>query len=92
MEALYTVEQVAKHLHVTPRTVRDWLRTKKLKGVLAGRFWRIKESDLQAFLREPDETDEDRDDAKALEEALADRVRLPREQVRRELGLADDPQ
>jgi excisionase family DNA binding protein len=87
MEALYTVEQVAKHLHVTPRTVREWLRTKKLKGVLAGRFWRIKESDLQAFLREPGEAEEDADDGAAAEEALAHPVRLPHEQVRRELGL-----
>jgi excisionase family DNA binding protein len=53
MEALYTVEQAAKILQVHPKTVREWLRTKKLRGVLAGRFWRIKESDLQAFLREP---------------------------------------
>lgn len=53
MEALYTVEQAAEILQVKPATVREWLRTKKLKGVLAGRFWRIKESDLQTFLREP---------------------------------------
>jgi len=50
MEALYTVEQAAEILQVKPATVREWLRTKKLKGVLAGRFWQIKESDLQAFL------------------------------------------
>jgi excisionase family DNA binding protein len=53
MEALYTVEEAAEVLKVHPKTVREWLRTKQLKGVLAGRFWRIKESDLQAFLREP---------------------------------------
>jgi excisionase family DNA binding protein len=53
MEALYTVDEAAEVLKVHPKTVRFWLQTKKLKGVLAGRFWRIKESDLEAFLREP---------------------------------------
>jgi excisionase family DNA binding protein len=55
MEKLYTVEQAAEILQVHPKTVREWLRTKKLKGVLAGRFWRIKKSDLEAFLHEPDD-------------------------------------
>jgi excisionase family DNA binding protein len=53
MESLYTVEQAAEILQAHPKTVRKWLRTKKLRGVLAGRFWRVKESDLQTFLREP---------------------------------------
>jgi excisionase family DNA binding protein len=54
MEKLYTVEQAADMLQVTPKTVRRWLQSKQLKGVLAGRFWRIQESDLKAFLRVPD--------------------------------------
>ena len=58
METLYTVDEATAALKVHPKTVRGWLRTKRLKGVLTGRFWRIKESDLQAFLREPDATDE----------------------------------
>jgi excisionase family DNA binding protein len=58
VEKLYTPEQTAEILQVTPKTVRHWLQTKQLKGVLAGRFWRIKESDLQAFLRAPEQTDE----------------------------------
>jgi excisionase family DNA binding protein len=53
MEEFYTVEQIAERLHVTPRTVREWLRTQQLNAVKAGRQWRIKASDLQAFLREP---------------------------------------
>jgi excisionase family DNA binding protein len=52
MEEFLTVEQVAKRLQVTERTVREWLRTKRLKGVRAGRQWRIRESDLSTFLRE----------------------------------------
>jgi excisionase family DNA binding protein len=51
MERLYTVEQTAEKLQVQPRTIRDWLKTGKLNGLLTGRFWRIRESDLQTFLR-----------------------------------------
>jgi excisionase family DNA binding protein len=54
MEQLYTVEQAAAILQAHPETIRDWLRSKQLTGVLAGRRWRIKESDLQAFLRKPE--------------------------------------
>ena len=86
MEKLYTPEQVAEHLQVTPKTVRHWLQTKQLKGVMAGRFWRIQESDLKAFLRVPGATDEDLDDIAAAEEALAEPGRRPYEEVRRELG------
>ena len=51
MEQLYTVEQVAEKLQVQPRTVRDWLKAGKLGGLITGRFWRIRESDLQTFLQ-----------------------------------------
>jgi excisionase family DNA binding protein len=50
MDTFYTVEQIAAQLQVTERTVREWLRTKRLRGVRAGRQWRIQERDLQAFL------------------------------------------
>jgi excisionase family DNA binding protein len=55
MERLHTPEEAAKILQVSEKTVRTWLKSRKLRGVLAGRFWRIRESDLEAFLREPDE-------------------------------------
>ena len=55
MERLYTPEEVAELLQVSEKTIRTWLKTRKLRGVLAGRFWRIRESNLEAFLREPDE-------------------------------------
>ncbi|HPT62259.1 MAG TPA: helix-turn-helix domain-containing protein, partial [Bacillota bacterium] len=32
------------------KTVREWLRTGKLKGKKVGRVWRIKESDLEEFI------------------------------------------
>jgi excisionase family DNA binding protein len=51
-EKLLTPEDAAKFLLVKPETLRGWLRTGKLKGVKAGRLWRVRESDLQAFLKE----------------------------------------
>ena len=50
-EKLYTVEQVAEQLQVDPESVRIWLRSGKLKGVKVGRLWRIREDDLEEFLR-----------------------------------------
>lgn len=49
-EELLTVEEVAARLRVHPASVRYWLRQGHLKGVRAGRQWRIRPSDLEAFL------------------------------------------
>ena len=49
-EKLLTPEDTAKALSVKPETVREWLRTGKLKGVKVGRLWRVREGDLEAFL------------------------------------------
>ena len=52
MEKFYTAEQAAEILQVTAAVVREWLKGGKLKGTkVAGRLWRIKESDLEAFLK-----------------------------------------
>jgi excisionase family DNA binding protein len=53
-EKLYTPEGAAEVLMVNPETVRLWLRTGKLKGVKVGRLWRVRESDLEAFLKRPE--------------------------------------
>jgi excisionase family DNA binding protein len=45
-----SAEDIAERLSVGSATVRSWLRQGKLKGVRAGRLWRVKESDLQTFL------------------------------------------
>jgi excisionase family DNA binding protein len=50
MEDLYTVKEVATKLKVSERAVLDWLRAGQLRGLRAGRAWRVKESDLEAFL------------------------------------------
>jgi excisionase family DNA binding protein len=49
-DVFLTVEEVGERLKIHPESVRDWLRTGKLKGLKAGRQWRITESALDAFL------------------------------------------
>ena len=54
MEERYlTPEQVAERLSVRPKSVRKWLRMRRLKGVKVGRLWRISAEDLGAFLMVP---------------------------------------
>lgn len=50
MENLYTVEETAEKLKIHPETVRDYLRDGKIGGVKVGRNWRIRESDILAFV------------------------------------------
>jgi len=53
MDKLLTPEQAAEILGVKLRTMREWLRTGRIKGVKAGALWRIRENDLEAFIKEP---------------------------------------
>ena len=54
VDKLLTTEQAAERLLVTKKTIVGWLRSGQLKGRKAGRLWRIRERDLEAFLVEPD--------------------------------------
>jgi excisionase family DNA binding protein len=47
---VFTPEEVAERLSVSTKTIKDWLRTGKLKGVKVGRLWRVRESELEKFL------------------------------------------
>ncbi|MGE5571881.1 MAG: helix-turn-helix domain-containing protein [Bacteroidota bacterium] len=49
-ERLLTPEEAAQRMVVSPKTVRDWLRQGRLKGVKTGKLWRIRESDLADFV------------------------------------------
>lgn len=47
----YTTEEVAEMLKVTTESVRRWIRDGKLKSVkLSGKFIRISQEDLNAFI------------------------------------------
>jgi excisionase family DNA binding protein len=50
MEQMYTVEEAATQFHVSDQTVRQWLRTGKLKATKLGRRWLIAESAIKAKL------------------------------------------
>jgi excisionase family DNA binding protein len=47
---LLTPGDVAERLKVKPRTVHEWLRIGRLGGLKIGGLWRVRESDLDAFL------------------------------------------
>lgn len=50
-EEYLTIEEIATRLKLKPKTVREWLRLGRLPGIKAGRLWRVREEDLQAFLQ-----------------------------------------
>jgi len=50
-EQLLSPEEVAKRLAISPKTVRDYLRAGRIKGMKLGRLWRVRESDLQQYLK-----------------------------------------
>lgn len=53
-ERWFTVAEIAELLKTQEKTVRQWLRDGRLKGRgFGGRMgWRVKESDLNAFLND----------------------------------------
>ena len=99
VERLLTPEEAADRLAVSPKSIREWLRRGKLRGVRAGRLWRIRERDLEAFLDpvlqaleaapEDDEplTQEDKEAIAEAEKAIAQGKTKPWEEFKRELGL-----
>ena len=51
IEKLFTIEEIAKILRVHTRTVTRYIEARKLKASKLG-VWRIKQSDLNAFLED----------------------------------------
>ncbi len=45
-EEFLTVTEAASRLRVTPYTMREWLKTKKVRGVKISQQWRVPESAL----------------------------------------------
>jgi len=50
MEKLLTPEQAAEILNVTSNTIREWLKKGELKGLKIKNLWRIRQSELEAFI------------------------------------------
>jgi len=49
-DRILTLEQVADWLIVPPSTVRHWIVMGRLKGLKVGKYWRVRERDVEAFL------------------------------------------
>lgn len=47
---ILTPEEVGTRLGLKTKTVKDWLRVGKIRGVKVGKLWRVKESDLQDYI------------------------------------------
>jgi len=54
MDDLLTIPEVAARLRVRPKTVWAWVKTGRLPGVRVGRLWRVRTSDLEAWLERLD--------------------------------------
>ncbi|GGQ34562.1 helix-turn-helix domain-containing protein [Streptosporangium pseudovulgare] len=52
-DRFYSVEQVAEHLGLHPRTVRNYVRDGRLAAVRIGKQYRIAHEDLEAFTGHP---------------------------------------
>ena len=50
-EKFYTPAEIAERYRVQPRTVWEWIRTGKLRAVKVGNYYRIREADLEAFVK-----------------------------------------
>lgn len=59
MDDIMTPVEVARRLKVKKRTVLEWLRQGKLKGLKLGRLWRIRARDLENFLQSVEDGLED---------------------------------
>jgi excisionase family DNA binding protein len=50
-ERLLSPEEVADRLAISPKTVRAYLREGRIKAMKVGKLWRVRESDLQQYLK-----------------------------------------
>ncbi|MFZ2055691.1 MAG: helix-turn-helix domain-containing protein [Candidatus Aminicenantales bacterium] len=56
MSRFFTLNEVCEKLGVTRKTALNWIKTGELKAFKlgsGGRLWRVRERDLQAFIRNP---------------------------------------
>ena len=47
---VFTVDEVADILKVTKRTLYNYIKADKLHAVKMGKYWRVSEESLQAFI------------------------------------------
>jgi excisionase family DNA binding protein len=79
---LITPKDAADRLAVSPGTILLWLQTGQLKGMKAGKLWRIRESAIDEFLKEPKPPRR----AAPVEEIVRAKESAPREANGRDIG------
>ena len=47
---VYTLDEICEILKVTKRTMYNYIRAGKLKAVKMGKYWRVTEENLRAFI------------------------------------------
>ena len=47
---VYTLDEVADIMQVTKRTLYNYIKAGTLKAVKMGKYWRVSEDNLQAFI------------------------------------------
>ena len=47
---VYTLEEVCEILSITKRTVYNYIKAGKLPAVKMGKYWRVSEENLKAFI------------------------------------------
>jgi len=52
---VYTIEELVDVLHVTRRTIYNYLRSGSLKAAKMGKYWRVTEKQLEDFLQATNE-------------------------------------
>ena len=80
---LYSVEQVAAQLGLHVRTVRNYVRDGRLKGVRIGKQYRIAREDLEALTGHRPAAPVTRTDTRALEDAAARDAAIRRQEIER---------
>lgn len=74
MNQYYTVDEAAKMLSVTPRMLRDLLRTKQIEGLKVGNLWRVSEQAMDAFVKSNTVTVVPKPDASGVRRPLPTRI------------------
>jgi excisionase family DNA binding protein len=61
---MYTVEEVAEYLHVSPQVLSRWIREGRVRALRMGRNWRIPPDEYAKILREgiPPKSNEQEED------------------------------
>lgn len=52
---VYTLEELVDLLKVTKRTLYNYIKSGRLKAVKMGKYWRVTQKQLDAFLSEGEE-------------------------------------